>query len=149
RRHGRKGAYIAHRRSGPRRHRAEVAGAAHSAPEPHSGRAVRDQFRDRAHRERQNLFEEACRIAVEHGGFELAWIGTVNPGTMEIMPVASAGAEAESFLAQSRSFARAGAQLGGGITGRAVREKRAVYSNDLLQEPTLGGERRKEALRRG
>jgi diguanylate cyclase (GGDEF)-like protein/PAS domain S-box-containing protein len=99
--------------------------------------------------DRQMLFEEACNIAVEHGGFAIAWIGALNPETLELIPVAWAGVDAESFLAHSRSTARADASLGEGVAARAVRETRAVYSNDLLTEPTQSGERRKEAIRRG
>jgi len=100
-------------------------------------------------RERQKLFEEACRIAVEHGGFGIAWIGALDPETLELVPAAWAGVDAESLLAHSRSTARADASPGAGVAARAVREMRAVYSNDLLTEPAEGGERRKEAVRRG
>ena len=100
-------------------------------------------------RDRHRLFAETCRIAVEHGGFGIAWIGTLNTKTQEITPVASYGIEAESYLAHARNTASTGLKLGGGVAGRAVREKRAVFSNDLLAETSLGGERRKEAIRRG
>ncbi len=100
-------------------------------------------------RNRRELFEEACRIAVEHGGFGIAWIGALDPGTLEIIPAACAGVEAESFLARSRNTAQPDSLLGRGMVGRAVREKRAVFSNDLLTEASTGGERRKEAVRRG
>jgi diguanylate cyclase (GGDEF)-like protein len=98
---------------------------------------------------RQDLFDEACRIAVQHGGFGIAWIGILDPETLEIVPAACAGVGADTFLANSRNSARADAALGSGVAGRAVREKRATYSNDLLAEPTPGGARRREALRRG
>ena len=42
-------------------------------------------------RERNALLKEACRIAVEHGGFRLAWIGTMDPIVGRMKPVASAG----------------------------------------------------------
>jgi diguanylate cyclase (GGDEF)-like protein/PAS domain S-box-containing protein len=100
-------------------------------------------------RDRQKLFEEACRIAVEHGGFGIAWVGTLDPDTMELVPMACAGIEADSFIAHSRNSTRPGSAQGGGVASRAVREKRAVYSNDLLAEPTPGGARRQEAVRRG
>jgi diguanylate cyclase (GGDEF)-like protein len=41
--------------------------------------------------ERQALLDEACRIAVEKGGFRLAAIGLAEPGTEEIRQVAAAG----------------------------------------------------------
>lgn len=42
-------------------------------------------------RERPQLFSEACRIAVRHGNFGMAWIGEINPVSAEIVPVAWAG----------------------------------------------------------
>ncbi len=42
-------------------------------------------------REPQALFEEACRIAIDEGGFKMAWIGLVDPVTGNANPAASAG----------------------------------------------------------
>ncbi len=100
-------------------------------------------------RDRQKLLEEACHIAVEHGGFGIAWIGMLDPQTREIIPAACAGVEAESLAATSRNTARLDAPLGQGIVGRAIRERRPVFSNDLAIETSQGGARRQEALRRG
>lgn len=100
-------------------------------------------------RDRQVLFNDACRIAVEHGGFGIAWIGVLNQETLEITPAACAGVDAESFLARSQNTARLDTPMGQGVVGRAIREKRAVSSNDITTEPGVGGERRKEAARRG
>ena len=46
-------------------------------------------------REKQELFDEACRIAVELGRFMFAWIGLVGDGMQTIVPVARAGLEGE------------------------------------------------------
>jgi len=100
-------------------------------------------------RDRQELFDEACRIAVEDGGFGIAWIGMLDRETLDITPVASAGFETGSFLAKTGNTARPDSPLGQGFVSRAIREKRAVVSNDLTKEPSQGGERRKEAIRRG
>src|SRR6185503_6675320 len=40
---------------------------------------------------RDELFEGACRIAVEHGKFAMAWVGTFDPATQDVTPVAWAG----------------------------------------------------------
>ncbi|MDD2759702.1 MAG: EAL domain-containing protein [Methylomonas sp.] len=37
------------------------------------------------------LYRAACRIAIEQGGFSLAWIELVKPGTDQVVPVVSAG----------------------------------------------------------
>jgi diguanylate cyclase (GGDEF)-like protein len=101
-------------------------------------------------RDRQQLFDEACRIAVEHGGFGIAWIGMLDRKTLDIKPVASAGVEAQSLIARSANTARPDSPLGkGSIVGRAIREKRAIYSNDITAERSQGGARRQEAVRRG
>lgn len=43
--------------------------------------------------EPEPLFDEACRIAVEVGGFRMAWIGLVDEKTGQIKPVAHRGFE--------------------------------------------------------
>jgi len=98
---------------------------------------------------RQELFNGACRIAVEQGGFGIAWIGMLNPETLAISPAACAGVDAESLLARSQNTARGDSPMGQGVVGRTIREKRAVFSNNLPAETSVGGERRKEAIRRG
>jgi diguanylate cyclase (GGDEF)-like protein/PAS domain S-box-containing protein len=48
-------------------------------------------------RDRQELLDEACRIAREHGKFTLAWIGMLDEAARAIKPVARAGRE-EGYL---------------------------------------------------
>jgi diguanylate cyclase (GGDEF)-like protein len=48
-------------------------------------------------RDKQKLFEEACRIAAEHGKFALSWIGMVDEAEQAIVPVARAGKD-EGYL---------------------------------------------------
>ena len=45
------------------------------------------------------LFPAACRIAVEKGGFSLAWIGILEPGTQQMRLEGSAGATEPQLLA--------------------------------------------------
>ncbi len=52
-------------------------------------------------RDRDELFRRACRLAVEHGRFQLAWVGSVDPTSKEIVPAAWAGEE-ESFARLTR-----------------------------------------------
>ncbi|MBI2509830.1 MAG: PAS domain S-box protein, partial [Betaproteobacteria bacterium] len=91
----------------------------------------------------QELFEEACRIAVEHGNFGLAWIGLFDPASMDVTPVAWAGLGSDE-MKQSKATARADVPL-----GRAIRERRPVFDNDISIEAGVGGKRRQEALRLG
>lgn len=99
-------------------------------------------------RDRQKMLDEVCRIAVEIGGFGIAWIGMLNQKTLDIACVAYAGVEAESFLARIQSSARPDVP-GGGVSGHAMREKRTVFSNDLAAESDAGDGHLEEALRRG
>jgi diguanylate cyclase (GGDEF)-like protein/PAS domain S-box-containing protein len=83
-------------------------------------------------RDRDKLFNGACRIAVEHGQFKMAWIGVVDRSTMKIMPIASAGADPEFLtLIKDRFSLLEDAPLGNTMSARAVREKKAVVSNEL------------------
>jgi PAS domain S-box-containing protein/diguanylate cyclase (GGDEF)-like protein len=100
-------------------------------------------------RDRQGLFEEACRIAVGEGGFAMAWIGLVDRGTRAVRSVAAAGDDAEVLAARDPGTGRVDPPLGGGLAVRAIRDGRAVVSNDLLTESSSGGEWRREAVRRG
>lgn len=53
---------------------------------------------------RQELFSEACRIAVEHGDFPLAWIGSIDADKNEMTPVAWAGDSSQvAELARSQT----------------------------------------------
>jgi diguanylate cyclase (GGDEF)-like protein/PAS domain S-box-containing protein len=84
-------------------------------------------------RDRQQLFMEACRIAVEAGGFVMAWIGMVDRDAGLVRPVASAGDVRDFFeRAPLAVLDRSG---GHGLAGRAVRSKAAVISNDVKKDP--------------
>jgi EAL domain-containing protein (putative c-di-GMP-specific phosphodiesterase class I)/GGDEF domain-containing protein/FixJ family two-component response regulator len=48
----------------------------------------------------QDLYIAACRIAVEYGGFALAWIGLIVPDNGGVVPVASAGMATVAQLKQ-------------------------------------------------
>jgi PAS domain S-box-containing protein len=83
-------------------------------------------------RDRDELFRESCRIAVDHGGFKMAWIGIVDRDAMKIAPVAAAGAEPEFLtLIKDRFSLREDSPLGNTRTARAVREKKAVVVNEI------------------
>ena len=96
----------------------------------------------------EELFKGACRIAVEHGQFKMAWIGVADWDAMQIVPVASAGASVE-FLAfiKDRFSLRDGAALAAAMSVRAIKEKKAVVLNDIKDYP--GNLFLKERLERG
>jgi diguanylate cyclase (GGDEF)-like protein/PAS domain S-box-containing protein len=87
---------------------------------------------------RDELFREACQIAVDHGQFKMAWIGVVDRSAMKIVPVASAGAEPEFLtLVKGRFSLREDAPLGNTMTARAIREKKAIVCNDIRDAPKV------------
>jgi diguanylate cyclase (GGDEF)-like protein/PAS domain S-box-containing protein len=83
-------------------------------------------------RSREELFTESCRIAAEQGGFPKIWIGMVDRAAMKIVPVAAVGISAGylEFVREKLSL-QAGAPFGNTLTARAVRERRALWANDL------------------
>nr|ART37902.1 F509 [uncultured bacterium] len=89
-------------------------------------------------RDRDELFREACRIAVEEGGFRMTWIGIVDRSEMKIVPVASAGVDA-GFMEEVRErlSLRDDAPVGHGAPAVAVREKRAVVVNNVDGHPLI------------
>ena len=89
-------------------------------------------------RDRQQLFDEACRIAVETGGLRFASLCVVDEAELRLRPVASAGAD-DGFLEliRDRLSLRDDSPAGHGISARAVRGKRALVSNDVANAPDL------------
>jgi diguanylate cyclase (GGDEF)-like protein len=89
--------------------------------------------------DRDELFREACRIAVEVGQFQLAWIGIVDRSAQQIIPVASAGIPI-GFLdeGQDRLSLLDNEHSRYGPSASAVRERRAFVSNDVQTDPRIG-----------
>lgn len=81
-------------------------------------------------RDPQRLFLEACRIAVEHGLFRMAWIGILDPDTQLVKPSAHWGAE-DGFLENIKISVSDVVPEGRGPTGTAIRMGRHLISNDI------------------
>jgi diguanylate cyclase (GGDEF)-like protein/PAS domain S-box-containing protein len=81
-------------------------------------------------RNRDDLFREACRIAVEHGMFLAAWIGIVDESNGVIKLVADAGLARD--LLESAPPVLFESRAGGvGRAGQAVRDGKPVVMNDF------------------
>ena len=85
-------------------------------------------------RTRDELFQEICRVAVEHGQFAMAWIGTPESGSGLIQPIAWWGQE-DGYLQNVRLYFA-------GPNVRGVRNSIESESESLMPW-------RNEALRRG
>lgn len=100
-------------------------------------------------RDRQELFNEACRIAVDHGNFGIAWIGAYDPSAQEVTPVAWAGLGAGEYLGGVKSTVREDVPQGRGVLAQAIKTRKPAHDNDITIDPAVGGKRRAEAIRRG
>jgi PAS domain S-box-containing protein len=95
----------------------------------------------------QQLLDAVCRIAVEHGGYRMAWVGFAGNDTAKsVRPVAQAGFE-EGYLA-SLHITWADAERGRGPTGTAIRTGRHVIARNIPTDPAFGP-RRAAAIQRG
>jgi diguanylate cyclase (GGDEF)-like protein/PAS domain S-box-containing protein len=83
------------------------------------------------------LFDRVCRIAVEHGGFRLAWVGEVDPDSGWVHPVAQSGS-GTGYLAQLRVSVDPKRAEGQGPTGHAIREGRPFIVDDFLARLNTG-----------
>ena len=94
--------------------------------------------------ERDELYRDACRIAVERGGFRMAWIGLVDQASGAIEPVAWAG-YVEGYLDQLHLSVKDDPR-GPGMTATAIRTGQPVAIADPRTDPmfsTLNSEVRK------
>ena len=85
-------------------------------------------------RERQLLFERVCEIAVELGGFRLAFIGWIEPQTMQVIPVASYGPHTD-YLETATIYADQRPE-GTGPTGQSIRSGKSYVCNDFFNDIT-------------
>jgi len=93
------------------------------------------------------LMQEICRIAVEIGGYRMAWIGLAeDDNDKSVRPVAHTGFE-EGYLELAR-ISWDDIERGQGPTGMAIRTGEVQISHDFQTDPRLAPWR-EEALRRG
>ncbi|MGZ5234570.1 MAG: putative bifunctional diguanylate cyclase/phosphodiesterase, partial [Burkholderiales bacterium] len=98
-------------------------------------------------RNREELFREACRIAVDVGAFRMVWIGVIDPETLDAVVVACHGGE-EGYSDIVRLTAREGTAASDRPASRALRQSQLVICNDIATESSLAP-LREELLRRG
>jgi diguanylate cyclase (GGDEF)-like protein/PAS domain S-box-containing protein len=80
------------------------------------------------------MLNEACRIAVDEGGFRMAWVGLVNPKTDLVRPVAQAG-HVGDYL-ENLQIALVG-PYSEGPTGMALRTGQTVVCNEMATDPQM------------
>jgi PAS domain S-box-containing protein len=96
--------------------------------------------------DRDELFRQICRIAVEEGLFRMAWIGMVDQEQGVVKSVAQYGLD-EGYLEKIRIPLRKGPESRG-PTGTAAREGRYDVCNHIADDPRMAPWRQR-ALERG
>ena len=98
-------------------------------------------------RNRQELFTETCDIAVKHGQFRMAWIGSVDSKGTGLSPLAWSGFDEGYFdkITQAIRNNKADTLV---LAMRALQEKTPVVCNDIDSDPQFA-HWRIDALQRG
>jgi PAS domain S-box-containing protein len=97
-------------------------------------------------RDRDALLREACRVAVEQGGFRMAWIGMLDAQAGQVKPSAAAGYE-QGFLGLASFPLIADEGNPRGVIGKAVHSCSAAVIEDFAAGP--GADEAREHLERG
>ncbi len=82
------------------------------------------------------LFDAACRIAIDVGGLRMAWIGMADAGTGELVPKAMAGSGVD-YVPQAGVSLRTDRAQGRGPASVAAHTGRAVVCNDIAADPAM------------
>lgn len=85
------------------------------------------------------LFEKTCRIAVEQGGFRMAWIGMLDAQTRRVKPVARTGI-AEDYL-EKLDIRLDDPSRGQGPTASAILSGEPVVCGDIEHDPRMAPSR--------
>jgi diguanylate cyclase (GGDEF)-like protein/PAS domain S-box-containing protein len=87
-------------------------------------------------RDKIEMFREACRIAVEAGAFRMAWIGVIDPSTLEGRVVAWCGGAAK-YVEKIRLTAQLGTPDSERPASRVARTSKRVLINEIASDTSL------------
>ncbi len=87
-------------------------------------------------RDRDELFREACRIAIEAGQFAKCWIGLLESGAQQLRMVASHGGDPQFFRDLEQEVNR-NFPAGRGLVARALATRQPVIANDTANDPEV------------
>lgn len=85
------------------------------------------------------LLETACQIAVEKGGFLMAWVGLLDQNANRVNPIAHFG-RAEHYL-DKLNIILDDSPRGWGPTATAIRTGRITITNDIEHDPSMAPSR--------
>lgn len=98
-------------------------------------------------RDKSELLDEVCSIAIEHGKFRMAWIGMIDDETKIVKPVVIKGYE-EGYLSVIIPISVSDIPEGRGPTGTAIRNGDHFVCANIETDPIVAPWRG-EALKRG
>lgn len=96
-------------------------------------------------RDRRQLFQEICKVAVERGEFRMAWVGLTVADTTSVIPVAWSGHDAGHVDELMRRPAEVLGEHS--VIGKAVRLRKEIVVNRIESEPRVALQER--ALQQG
>ncbi|HEY3179038.1 MAG TPA: EAL domain-containing protein [Casimicrobiaceae bacterium] len=99
-------------------------------------------------RDRSELLEEACRVAVAQGGFRMAWAGSVGIAREDPVVVLAHAGDERGFLSRVRFILDRNAPGERSVAVAAIADNRTAVDNDIESNPALG-DIRDECLARG
>ncbi|MDB6175243.1 MAG: sensory box protein [Chthoniobacteraceae bacterium] len=83
------------------------------------------------------LLERVCQIAVETGGYRMAWVGYAQgDANRSIKPMAHAGTE-DGYLSAIKVSWNENDPQGHGLAGQVIRSGQAVVCEDFSRDPTM------------
>jgi diguanylate cyclase (GGDEF)-like protein/PAS domain S-box-containing protein len=85
--------------------------------------------------DQDELFKQACQIAVALGEFRIAMLCRIDSDTGKIVPIASAGNE--TLITNIKDLLTSDKDVSQTLLARAFREKQAMVSNDSLNDPEV------------
>lgn len=86
--------------------------------------------------DRDELFRESCRLAIEHGHFKTALIGLVDPSAKKMQLAALAGLKPDFLAPFDEGFPlKDDSPLRNTLIARVAREKQPIVSNDMRSDP--------------
>lgn len=86
--------------------------------------------------DRDELFRETCQIVIEKGGFRMALVVIVDPGTKKVVSISSAGKDDE-LLTMIKDRLSSSVDVSNTMVGLAISGKQPVVSNDSLNDPRV------------
>jgi PAS domain S-box-containing protein len=88
--------------------------------------------------EEKDLLTDICRIAVDIGGYRMAWVGfAMHDAGKTVRPVAHAGAE-NGYLSEIEPSWDENVPTGRGPAGRTIRSGEAVFCDDIDKDSRFG-----------